>query len=222
MNNLDDFKKFIIAHTQPKNTALVPEITLYQASKITPIWQASEKWLQENNIEPPFWAFVWPGGQSLARYILDNPEFVQKKRVLDFAAGCGIAAIACALCQAAYIEVADIDPMAQAACTINAALNQVILDCNTQNVVGASNRWDIILCGDVCYEAPMTRHIWPWLKHCAEQGAEVIIADPGRAYLPKKELEAIRQYDVPTTLELEDCTQRQTTLYRLSIDTHPK
>ena len=74
----------------------MPEVALHLASEITPIWQATEAWLAEQNIEPPFWAFAWPGGQALARAVLDQPSLVAGKRVLDFAAGCGIAAIAAA------------------------------------------------------------------------------------------------------------------------------
>lgn len=211
-----NFQEFIQSHTVLKPVDMVPEITLYQASKITPIWQATENWLVQQNIEPPFWAFAWPGGKALARYILDYPAFIQGKRILDFAAGCGIAAIACGIQHAGFIETADIDPLAQQACALNAKQNHVILDKNSSDIVGQKSQWDIIFCGDVCYEAPMTQHIWPWLKACAASGSEVIIADPGRNYLPKKELVPFHEYDIPTTTELEDCLIRHTVLYRLN------
>ena len=85
--------RFLQANTRLDRAPLVPELLLHLASEITPIWQATEDWLRESGIEPPFWAFAWPGGQALARYILDHPEAVAGRRVLDFAAGCGIAAI---------------------------------------------------------------------------------------------------------------------------------
>ena len=91
-----DAAEFIRAHTEVATAPLVPEIRLHLATAITPIWQASEAWLEQANIEPPFWAFAWPGGQALARHVLDHPDAVRGKRVLDFAAGCAIAAIACA------------------------------------------------------------------------------------------------------------------------------
>ena len=112
---LPDPDAFIRAHTVPGTAPLVPEITLYMATEITPIWQATEDWLRERAIEPPFWAFAWPGGQALARHILDNPDLVAGKRVLDFAAGGGIAAIACARAGALSVEAAEIDPLARAA-----------------------------------------------------------------------------------------------------------
>lgn len=213
--NPDSFQKFLIDYTLLKTVDFVPEILLYQACEITPIWQATENWLAKQNIEPPFWAFAWPGGKALARYILDHPHLVYQKKVLDFAAGCGIAAIAAGKSKAQFIEIADIDPLAQQACAINTKANHILLDKNSNDVVGQLCQWDLIFCGDVCYEAPMTHHIWPWLKQCAATGANVIIADPGRTYLPRKELSAIYEYDIPTTKELEDCLHRHTVLYQL-------
>ena len=205
---------FIQANTVRGTAALVPEIGLYLATEITPIWQATENWLRERALEPPFWAFAWPGGQALARHVLDAPGLVAGRRVLDFAAGGGIAAIACARAGAAVVEAAEIDDLARAAIRLNAGLNSVAVSVVEGDVVGAVCRWDIILCGDVCYEAPMTGHILPWLRAMARE-AEVWIADPGRAYLPKAELLPVGRYLVPTSRELEDRTEREVTLYRL-------
>ena len=209
-----DLQDFVRTHTIPGYAPLVPELTLHLATEITPIWQATEDWLAQRNIEPPFWAFAWPGGQALARHVLDQPETVAGRRVLDFAAGGGIAAIAAARA-GAIAEAAEIDPMAIAAIRLNAAANGVTVAAATGDVVGAACRWDLILCGDVCYEAPMTAHILPWLQTMA-RSAEVWVADPGRAYLPRLGLTGFATYCVPTTLELEDRTERQVTLYRLA------
>ncbi len=205
---------FVLAQTVLGHAPLVPEIALHLASEITPIWQATEDWLAERNVDPPFWAFAWPGGQALARHVLDHPASVAGRRVLDFAAGGGIAAIACARA-GATVEAAEIDKLAIAVLHLNAAANGVALAAETADVVGAPCRWDLILCGDVCYEAPMTAHILPWLRDMARV-AEVWVADPGRAYLPRDSLTAFATYCVPTSLELEDRTERQVTLYRLS------
>jgi predicted nicotinamide N-methyase len=209
-----DSAHFIAANTAIAHAPLVPEIALHLATEITPIWQASEAFLAERNIDPPFWAFAWPGGQALARHVLDHPDLVAGLRVLDFACGCGIAAIAAARAGAAEVTAADIDPLATAALTANAALNQAHITVTTADLVGATGPWDLILCGDVCYEAPMTRHILPWLKRMA-RSAPVWIADPGRAYLPREGMASFARYTVPTSLELEDRTERQVTLYRL-------
>lgn len=205
---------FIRANTLPARAPLVPELTLHLASEITPIWQATEDWLHRSGLPPPFWAFAWPGGQVLARHVLDHPAKIAGRRVLDFAAGCGIAAIACARAGAACVEAAEIDPLAAAAIALNAAANDAAVLPLADDLVGAPGRWDVVLCGDVCYEAPMTAHILPWLRGLAGR-AEVWIADPGRAYLPSDGLAAFAQYTVPTTPELEDRTERAVTLYRL-------
>ncbi len=206
--------EFVRSHTVVGTAPLVPEISLYLATEITPIWQATEDWLAERALAPPFWAFAWPGGQALARYVLDNPSVVAGKRVLDFAAGGGIASIACAKAGAARVEAAEIDDLACAAIQLNAAENGVAVTVSKGDVVGAACRWDLILCGDVCYEAPMTAHILPWLERMALQ-AEVWIADPGRAYVPKDGLSHIARLVVPTSLELEDRAERAVTLYRV-------
>jgi predicted nicotinamide N-methyase len=190
---VSDPAAFVRANTVVSSTTLVPEIALHMASEITPIWRATEDWLATRNIDPPYWAFAWPGGQALARYILDHPDSVAGKRVLDFAAGGGIAAIAAA----------------------RAGANGVTVATQTADLVGTPCRWDLILCGDVCYEAPMTEHILPWLRAMAAK-AEVWLADPGRAYLPSDGRTAFARYTVPTTLELECRMVREATLYRLA------
>jgi len=204
---------FIRANTIPATAPHVPEIQLYLATEITPIWQATETWMAENNVEPPFWAFAWPGGQALARHILDNPQLVAGKRVLDFAAGGGIAAIACVMAGAESVEACEIDALALGAIALNAATNDTAVTL-AGDVIGAPCRWDLIMCGDVCYEAPMTGHIMPWLIEMSRM-ADVWIADPGRAYLPKAGLDAFGVYQIETTQELEDRPIREVTLYRV-------
>jgi predicted nicotinamide N-methyase len=187
---------------------------LYLATELTPLWQASEAFLEANNIAPPFWAFAWPGSEALARYVGDHPELVRGKRVLDFAAGGGLAGIACVRAGAAHVQAAEIDPLACAAMRLNAQANGVALDVLFGDIVGQLCRWDVILCGDVCYEVPMTRHILPWLQNCAIS-AEVIIADPGRKYAPAQRGEILEEIAVPTSLELEDGLSRLVQLFRL-------
>ena len=125
------------------------------------------------------------------------------KKVLDFAAGSGLAGIACAKAGAALVEAAEIDPFAAAAIALNAAENECDVTVLLDDVVGSPCRWDVLLCGDVCYEAPMARHIMPWLRRCAAQ-AVVMMADPGRKYAPSEGGTPLARYEVPTSLELED------------------
>ncbi len=118
---------------------------------------------------------------------------------------------------AASVEAAEIDPLAIAAIRLNAGLNGVSVDATGTDLIGSDCRWDVILCGDVCYEAPMTRHILPWLRRMAA-GADVWVADPGRAYVPRENMTEIARYTVPTTMELEDHTSRVVILWRLAPD----
>lgn len=204
---------FVAAWTTQAAPALVPEIRLHLATELTPLWQATEAVLERNGLAPPYWAFAWPGSQALARYVLDGGVDVRGKRVLDFAAGSGLAGIACAM-RGAAVEAAEIDDFARAAIAANAAANGVSVAVPEADLVGGAGRWDLVLAGDVFYEKPMTARILPWLRRLARR-AEVLIADPGRAFLPSEGLEALLSVVVPTTLELEDRTERVVTIARL-------
>ncbi|WP_298282773.1 methyltransferase [Acidocella sp.] len=206
---------FIRGHLAPGHSALVPELRLYLASEITPLWQATEGFLAAHNLAPPFWAFSWPGSEALARHITTHPALVRGLRVLDFAAGGGLAALAAARAGAAYVEAADIDPLAGAAISLNAELNNLAVTPRIADLVGHPPEWDIILVGDVCYEAPMTAHIMPWLRACSAK-IPVIMGDPGRKYRPQSPGERLATYKVPTSRELEDGDFREVTLFRLT------
>jgi len=193
---------------------LVPEIRLHLASEITPLWELTEAALEARNLPPPYWAFAWPGSQALARLILDRPEMVRDKRVLDFAAGSGLAAIAAMKAGAASAEAAEIDAYALAAIAANAETNDVVVGACVGDATENLGDWQVVLAGDVCYEKPMAEKVFAWLGRLAAKGATVLLADPGRAYLPPG-LREVACYDVPTTLELEDRTVRQTRIFRL-------
>jgi len=210
-----DARAFIREVTAIASPPACPEIRLHLATEITPLWEATEQALDGMNVPPPYWAFCWAGGQALTRYVLDNPALVRGRRVLDFAAGCGVSAVAAALNGAARVEAAEIDRLAGAAIANNAALNGVAVEVVLDDVVGCANRWDVVVAGDVCYEKPMTEHIWPWLRRLAADGATVLMADPGRAYLPRHGLLEVARMVVETSLELEDRTQREVVVYRI-------
>ena len=211
----EDPAAFIREVTAVSSAPACPEIKLHLATEITPLWEATEQALAGMKVEPPYWAFCWAGGQALTRFVLDNPDLSRGKRVLDFAAGCGISAIAAAMNDAAAVEAAEIDALAGAAISNNAALNGVDVRVVLDDLVGQPNRWDMVVAGDVCYEKPMTEHIWPWLKQLAADGATVLMADPGRAYLPKMGLLEVGRMVVQTSLELEDKTSREVVVYRI-------
>ncbi len=210
-----DPRAFIREVTEVSQPPACPEINLWLATEVTPLWEATEAALLRVNLPPPYWAFCWAGGQALTRYVLDNPDLVRGKRVLDFAAGSGATAIAAAINGAAEVVAADIDPLACAVIPMNAELNGVAVAVADHDVVGQPCRWDVVVAGDVCYEAPMTAHIFPWLRQMAAAGATVLMADPGRAYLPKTGLLEVARTTVATSLELEDRTRREVVVYRI-------
>jgi predicted nicotinamide N-methyase len=211
-----DHEAFVRANTGVEAPPLTPEIRLHLASEVVPLWEASEEELAAQGLPPPFWAFAWPGGQALARYILDHPQTVAGQRVLDFAAGSGLQAIAAALAGAARIEAGEIDPFAGAAIRLNAALNGAALEVVLDDLVGRDDgRWDVVLAGDVFYERPMAERVEPWLRRLAARGALVLLGDPGRSYLPRGGLERLIAYSVKTSRELEDTDVRNTVVWRL-------
>lgn len=206
---------FILANTVLSSAPACPEVALWLATEVTPLWEATEASLSQSNLPPPYWAFCWAGGQALTRTLLDRPDLVAGKRVLDFAAGGGSAGIAAALKGAAHVEIAEIDPFAIASIGLNAKANGVDVVTVLDDLVGVANRWDVVVAGDVCYERAMTDHIWPWLKQLALDGAMVLMADPGRAYLPKLGLMELSRLVVPTSLDLEDRTSREVVIYTI-------
>ena len=210
---------FIRSNTAIEVPPLIPEIRLHLATEIVPIWRASEEELAEMGVPPPYWAFAWAGGQALARYILDNPETVAGRTVLDFASGSGLAAIAAAMAGADTVIAADIDPYASAAIALNAALNGVDVQIATGDVIGNRGPWDVVLAGDICYERPLADRVTAWLRSLAADGVTVLLGDPGRTYLPKDGLDWIVRYAVKTTRELEDTDVRNAVVWRFAAVT---
>ena len=193
------------------------EITLHLADAVTPLWQATEATMEREGLPPPYWAFAWPGGQAIARLLLDRPEIARDRTVLDFAAGSAVGAIAAARAGAMRVTASEIDPFALAAIDLNAALNGVTIAPTADDVLAApAEGWDLILAGDVCYERPMAERVIAWLTEAAARGAEILIADPGRAYLPHSGLIELARYDVPTSLDLENRTLMTTKVYRFA------
>lgn len=214
-----DHAAFIRAQTRPLAPPLVPEILLHLADEVTPLWQATEATMDREGLPPPYWAFAWPGGQAVARHLLDRPELAQGKRVLDFAAGSGLSGLAALRAGAASAISIDIDPFAAAAIRLNAELNELPLSVDQNDWLGRpASGFDLVIAGDVCYERPMAERATRWLAGLAAAGAVVLIGDPGRAYLPGKGLEPLGRYAVPTPLDLEDRTMRETIVYRLTAE----
>ena len=230
--------------TQLRRVPLVPEIEMHLATGLTPLWQATQELLGVQDVPPPFWAFAWPGGQAIARHVLDHPELVHGRRVLDLGCGGGLQAIAAALAGAADVTANDVDPLAIMATRLNAAANGVdptlLADdlvavaapdpdgqrrdaCDERGVaddlVGTAEpgglRWDVVLAGDVCYERGMAGAVLAWLRGQVDRGAVVILGDPGRAYAPSRQLDELATYDVPVDTAVEDADHKRTHVWRL-------
>lgn len=209
-------EKFILDNTALMAPPHVPEIRLHLADEAHDLWRKTEEELEEIGLPPPFWAFAWAGGQGLARYVLDNPGLVAGKRVLDFASGSGLVGIAAAKAGAASVLAADIDPFCAAAIRLNAQENGVALDFTATDRIDSDGGWDAVIAGDVFYEKPFADRLIPWFDRLAARGAEVLIGDPGRSYLPKERLVALAVYQVPVTRALEDAEVKRTTVWRFA------
>lgn len=204
-----------------ENTALiapphVPEIRLHLADEAHELWARTEEELQAIGLEPPFWAFAWAGGQGLARHVLDNPSLVAGKRVLDFATGSGLVAIAAMKAGAAEVLACDIDPFCADAVRLNAAANGVRVGFTAEDLIGTRGEWDTILAGDVFFDRGLAERLTPWFGALVARGTEILIGDPGRYYLPKTGLVPLATFSVPVTRALEDAEVKKTTVWRLA------
>ena len=209
-----DPKAFILENTDLMRPPHVPEIVLHLATEAHDLWLKTEEDLEEIGLPPPFWAFAWAGGQGLARYVLDHPETVAGKRVLDFASGSGLVAIAAKLSGAADVLAADIDPWTETAVALNAAENGVELRFTGDNQIDKAVDADVILAGDVFYDRDFADLLIPWFSRQAGEGKLVLVGDPGRSYCPKDRLEKLDVYEVPVTRALEDSEVKRTTVWR--------
>ncbi len=209
-----DRAAFIRTETRFLPTPHAPEISLHLADEATELWQKTEDELGEIGLPPPFWAFAWAGGQALARYILDHPQLVEGRRVLDFASGSGLVAIAAAKAGAARVEACDIDDFALVAMRLNAEANEVAIFPRGDVAIGSDEGWDVVLAGDVSYERDMAQAVTDWLEALAQRGAVALIGDPGRAYLARERLESLAEYRVPVTRALEDCEIKNSQVWR--------
>lgn len=213
-----DPKSFIRANTALEAPAMVPEFKLWLASEYVPIWQATEAWLEEQNVDPPYWAFCWPGGQAVARYLLDNPALVTGKRVIDFAAGSGVSSMAAAKAGAASVLANDIDLLSLEAARLNADANGLAIETSSADwLAGADGDpdTDVVIAGDVCYERDMSQRALAWLRSHANRGRLVLLGDPGRNYFSAQGLEERARYEIPTTLQLENRGMRETVVWRV-------
>lgn len=211
---LSDRRRFILENTRLQRPPHVPELQLHLADEITPIWRMTEEALAEIGVPPPYWAFAWAGGQGIARYLLDHPSEVRGLRVLDFASGSGLCALASLRAGAASALAADLDPFCAAAVVLNGEANQLTAEFIAQDLLSAPPpSVDVILAGDVFYERPLAEQVLSWLGTARDAGARVLLGDPGRSYFPKTGLRRIAEYRVPVTRDLEDYEIKRTGVF---------
>ncbi|MDC7677754.1 class I SAM-dependent methyltransferase [Asticcacaulis machinosus] len=211
-----DYKAFITAHTVARPVPSVPQISLYQADDSTALWQMTEADLDQNQLPPPFWAFAWSGGQALSRYVLDNPEMVAGKRVLDLACGSGLVGIAAHIAGAAQVICNDIDPYCEAAVALNAEFNGYSIEFKAGDLLSLGlPDVDVILAGDIAYEKPMLEAMLTVLRTAAVEGKAVYVGDPHRTYFPKTGFIRCADYDIETSTDIEDKPVKPATVWRL-------
>jgi predicted nicotinamide N-methyase len=214
---------------------LVPEIRLHQASEPIGMWQRTEEVTGQAGLDPPFWAFAWAGGRALARYLLDQPETVHGRRVIDIASGSGLVAIAAAMSGAAAVTAYDIDPLAAAAIEVNAVANGVAVCAVCADVLNADRpplphahlapdthpapAADVVLVADAFYERDLAAQVLRFLERSHAAGAAVLAGDFGRAYLPRNRLLPLASYDVPGLLAMEGADTKRTTIWTLRATT---
>ena len=190
-------------HTALLPVPLAPEISLHLADGRVGLFDGTGGEFS-SAVPPPFWLFVWAGGQALARFILDHPEVVRGKRVLDVASGSGVAAIAAAKAGAAQVTALDVDPLAVAAAARNAAANQTVIETETADIADARTTADVILAGDVFYTRSVADRMAARLRRANREGARILVGDPGRGYFPERGFVQVAEYVVPVPAALEE------------------
>lgn len=209
-DQLARWRDFVRRQTAPARVALVPEISLYQATELTPLWHATSAQLERYDASP-FWAFPWAGGQALARHLLDRPGLVRGRRVLDFATGSGLVGIAALLAGAATVDSTDLAPFCEVVVPMNAALNGLSLAPRLVDLLGQPlDGVDVVLAGDVFYEKPLAERSLAWFRTLAARGLTVLVGDPGRLYSPRVGVADQACFEVPVSLEIEERTPMRT------------
>jgi predicted nicotinamide N-methyase len=212
----DERRDLILANTTLTSAPFVPEVRLQSGGDAMPLWEVTALADARNPVPPPYWAWPWAGGQALARHLLDHPELVAGRRVADIGTGGGIVAIAAGLAGAREVTAIDIEPYAIEAARLNAAANDTTIRLLELDPIGSDDGWEVVLAGDVWYDAELAGRMGPWLRGLAGRGALVLTGDLGRAYLPEEGLIELATYTVPTLVDLEDVPLKTARVLRIT------
>ena len=212
MNKIPEPGKFIRENLRFLPAPSIPEISLYTAHPGSGLWRL----LGRDNETPPYWAYHWAGGTVLARYILDRPDTVAGKRVVDLGTGSGIVAIAAVKCGASHIAAIDIDPIAIVVAALNAEANGVTIDASCKDILSdPPPDADLILVGDLFYDPALAKRVLPYLRRCREAMIDVLIGDPGREPLPREKLKRLAEYPVADFGEARETASRISGVFTL-------
>lgn len=195
---------------------LAPEISLHLADGRVGLFDGTGGAFS-SDVPPPFWLFVWAGGQALARHVLDHPEIVRGRTVLDVASGSGVAAIAAARAGAAHVTALDVDPLAVAAAARNAAANHVTVDTRALDIADAEVPAEVILAGDVFYTRTVADRMAARLRRAGREGTRVLVGDPGRGFFPERLFTRVAEYVVPVPAALEETETLLTGVWEMSV-----
>lgn len=210
-------RAFVVRHTKLRPVPGLDGVRLHLADDLLPVWRALQVETDDPEAALPYWAAAWGGGLAIARHLAGRPETVARRRVLDFASGSGLCAIAAARAGAASVVAVDIDAFAAAAIALNARANGSRVEVERGDALGeAPPDVDVLLAGDCWYTADLADGVRSWLQEAAQRGIDVLVGDPGRAHLPTAALVEIASYDVRTTSDLEDLAFTSAKVYRLA------
>jgi predicted nicotinamide N-methyase len=214
-----NLRAFVRRQTRLVPVADLPRIRLHLADDVTTVWQRAGALLGETDASLPYWAFAWSGGLAVARYLMDHPDEVAGRRVLDVASGSGLCAIAALQAGAASVHAIDIDPLSAAAVAVNGRANGVRIGFTLGDATTISpSAGDVILAGDICYEEGMAARLLAWLRSAASDGARVLLGDPGRTYLPDG-LTRVATYRVRSSREIEEADTKEAAVYMFAAPT---
>jgi predicted nicotinamide N-methyase len=195
-----------------------PELVAHQARDIFEFWQRWEARVGERQ-EPPFWAVVWAAAALAARVILDEPALVAGRRVIDLGCGSGIAAIAARRAGARESVANDIDAAALAVSQLHAEYNGVELTLLHEDLTLSPlrlGRGDVVIVGDLFYEEQPSRPLLELLRAARARGADVLVADAGRAFAPRSGLCLVREVVLPVNYSVESAHERTVRLFTLT------
>lgn len=207
--------RFVETHTRLGTTPLVPEISLSLATAARNIFVAADEFMDGRLGSRPYWAFAWPGGQALARTILDEPHLVRGRKVLDIGAGSALGAIAALKAGATSALAADIDPLAVAAAALNARANGVVLTTTTDDLLGATPDADVVIVGDLVYEPDLLVRVGAFLDAARAAGVTILYGDRTSARRPRHDFVLHAEYEAPLMPPLVDDFVERARVWRL-------